>query len=77
MVIKDFECTLDTYSGDIVNRTDKPLKTVTIAVKSFDNDGDPIGGCVKTKTIGANSGDRIYFRHCNCRNAKSVVITIR
>jgi hypothetical protein len=78
VVIKEFRCSFGNYFGNIVNRTRVPLKNVSVVIKSFDIDGDPIGSCRKNAvSLDAESGDSIYLGNCNCTYAKSTVITIR
>ena len=78
VVIKVLRCIGSSiYSGSLVNRTDKPLRNITIAAKTFDRDGDPVGDCAIQKSIGANSGDSLLMEGCNCEYSRSVVITIK
>ena len=77
VVIKELQCHVGKYYGNLVNRTDKPLGLFDIAAKTFDKDGDPVGDCkIRLGGIDANSGMSIKLGECNCPYMKSVVFTI-
>jgi hypothetical protein len=74
-VLKKFQCFMNSYSGNIVNRSNNLIR-VRITVDSFDSDNDPIGQCTsENKTLGRKTGDSIYIMGCNCNGAKSFSVS--
>ena len=76
VVVKNLNCVVGSYYGNLVNRSSKSFQNILFSAKSFDNDGDPIGNCEIRKSIPANSGGDFTMRDCNCLYSESVVFTI-
>ena len=86
VIIKNLVC-YSSCVGTLVNRNSEPLNNVTINLKLFDKDNDPIGSCETRELINvygrltrfnldANSGREINLSNCNGDKAKSVTITV-
>ena len=79
VVVKELRCNtgyIDNYRGNIVNRSKRSVEG-TVAIKVFDRDGDPVGGCTSQVNLAAESGDAFFASDCNCAHAQSTKITIR
>ena len=76
VIIKNLYCGGFSCQGTLVNRNSEPLDNVTINLKLFDKDNDPIGSCERRFFLDANSGKGIELSKCNGKKAKSVTITV-
>jgi len=74
VIIKKLYCTR-VCSGTLVNRNSEPLDNITINLKLFDKDNDPIGSCEGRFSLNANSGMGIEINECNGYYAESVTVT--
>tara|TARA_X000000368_G_scaffold316774_1_gene254147 strand:- start:59 stop:388 length:330 start_codon:yes stop_codon:yes gene_type:complete len=75
VVIKDIDCSYY-CRGTIVNRKNINLGNISVNIKLFDKDNDPIGSCNSLIRLGANSGTGFLADNCNGRNAKKISINV-
>jgi hypothetical protein len=76
VVIKGFDCDIDSCKGTIVNRTNQIFGKSLISIKLFDHDDDPIGDCYGSVFLKANSGTGFYAIECNGGRAETATITV-
>ena len=75
VIIKNLTC----YSycqAVLENRNSEPLDNVTINLKLFDKDNDPIGSCKERFSIDATSGMFITIHKCNRNKVKAESVTV-